>query len=154
IACPCALGLATPTALLVGTGRGAQMGLLIKGPEVLESTRRVDTIVMDKTGTVTAGAMSVSEEAVAEGVDRAEVLARAAAVEAASGHPMARAIAREGARAGALPEVTDFANAAGRGVSGTVSGAVVTVGRPAGDLPAGLAAAFAGGQAQGGTPVV
>jgi Cu+-exporting ATPase len=121
---------------------------------VLESTRRVDTIVMDKTGTVTAGVMSVSEVAVAEGFDRADVLARAAAVEAASEHPIAQAIAREGARAGALPEVADFANAAGRGVSGTVSGAVVTVGRPAGDLPAGLAAAFAGGQAQGGTPVV
>ena len=154
IACPCALGLATPTALLVGTGRGAQMGLLIKGPEVLESTRRVDTIVMDKTGTVTSGIMSVSDVAVAEGRDRADVLAKAAAVEAASEHPIAQAIAREGARAGELPEVTDFANTAGRGVTGTVDGAVVTVGRPAGDLPAALATAFTGSQEQGGTPVV
>ena len=154
IACPCALGLATPTALLVGTGRGAQMGLLIKGPEVLESTRRVDTIVMDKTGTVTSGIMSVSDVTVAEGRDRADVLAKAAAVEAASEHPIAQAIAREGARAGELPEVTDFANTAGRGVTGTVDGAVVTVGRPAGDLPAALATAFTGRQEQGGTPVV
>ena len=154
IACPCALGLATPTALLVGTGRGAQMGLLIKGPEVLESTRRVDTIVMDKTGTVTSGIMSVSDVTVAEGRDRADVLAKAAAVEAASEHPIAQAIAREGARAGELPEVTDFANTAGRGVTGTVDGAVVTVGRPAGDLPAALATAFTGSQEQGGTPVV
>ena len=154
IACPCALGLATPTALLVGTGRGAQMGLLIKGPEVLESTRRVDTIVMDKTGTVTSGIMSVSDVAVAEGRDRADVLAKAAAVEAASEHPIAQAIAREGARAGELPEVTDFANTAGRAVTGTVDGAVVTVGRPAGDLPAALATAFTGSQEQGGTPVV
>ncbi|MBB0968317.1 cadmium-translocating P-type ATPase [Dietzia aerolata] len=154
IACPCALGLATPTALLVGTGRGAQMGLLIKGPEVLESTRRVDTIVMDKTGTVTSGIMSVSDVTVPEGRDRADVLAKAAAVEAASEHPIAQAIAREGARAGELPEVTDFANTAGRGVTGTVDGAVVTVGRPAGDLPAALATAFTGSQEQGGTPVV
>ena len=154
IACPCALGLATPTALLVGTGRGAQMGLLIKGPEVLESTRRVDTIVMDKTGTVTSGIMSVSDVTVPEDRDRADVLAKAAAVEAASEHPIAQAIAREGARAGELPEVTDFANTAGRGVTGTVDGAVVTVGRPAGDLPAALATAFTGSQEQGGTPVV
>ena len=154
IACPCALGLATPTALLVGTGRGAQMGLLIKGPEVLESTRRVDTIVMDKTGTVTSGIMSVSDVTVPEGRDRADVLAKAAAVEAASEHPIAQAIAREGARAGELPEVTDFANTAGRAVTGTVDGAVVTVGRPAGDLPAALATAFTGSQEQGGTPVV
>ena len=154
IACPCALGLATPTALLVGTGRGAQMGLLIKGPEVLESTRRVDTIVMDKTGTVTSGIMSVSDVTVAEGRDRADVLAKAAAVEAASEHPIAQAIAREGARAGELPEVTDLANTAGRAVTGTVDGAVVTVGRPAGDLPAALATAFTGSQEQGGTPVV
>ncbi|WP_460490691.1 heavy metal translocating P-type ATPase, partial [Corynebacterium nasicanis] len=94
IACPCALGLATPTALLVGTGRGAQLGLLIKGPEVLESTRRVDTIVMDKTGTVTEGAMSVTDVTAAPGVDAAEVLRLGAAVEAGSEHPIARAIVR------------------------------------------------------------
>ena len=154
IACPCALGLATPTALMVGTGRGAQMGLLIKGPEVLESTRRVDTIVMDKTGTVTAGVMSVTDVHVADGFARDDVLAKAAAVESASEHPIARAIARAGSEAGSLPEVTDFANTAGQGVTGTVDGAVVTVGRPAGDLPADLQQAFAAAQEQGGTPVI
>lgn len=162
IACPCALGLATPTALLVGTGRGAQMGLLIKGPEVLESTKKVDTIVMDKTGTVTAGVMSVSDVAVAEGFDRADVLVKAAAVEAASEHPIAQAIARKGveslapngATAGTLPEVADFTNTAGSGVTGTVDGAVVIIGRPAGTLPADLQTAFSGAQDQGGTPVV
>ncbi|NLD86309.1 MAG: cadmium-translocating P-type ATPase [Actinomycetales bacterium] len=154
IACPCALGLATPTALMVGTGRGAQMGLLIKGPEILESTRRVDTIVMDKTGTVTAGVMSVTDVHAADGFDRDDVLAKAAAVESASEHPIARAIARAGAEAGTLPEVTDFANTAGQGVTGTVDGAVVTVGRPAGDLPADLHQAFAAAQEQGGTPVI
>ena len=154
IACPCALGLATPTALMVGTGRGAQMGLLIKGPEVLESTRRVDTIVMDKTGTVTAGVMSVTDVHAADGFDRDDVLAKAAAVESASEHPIARAIARAGSEAGSLPEVTDFANTAGQGVTGTVDGAVVTVGRPAGDLPADLQQAFAAAQEQGGTPVI
>ncbi|MGD7001651.1 heavy metal translocating P-type ATPase [Corynebacterium halotolerans] len=154
IACPCALGLATPTALLVGTGRGAQMGLLLKGPEVLESTKKVDTIVMDKTGTVTSGVMSVSQVTPAAGFERSDVLVKAAAVEAASEHPIAQAIAREGARSTALPEVTDFANTAGRGVTGTVDGAVVTVGRPAGELPAALQAAFTAAQNQGGTPVV
>src|SRR5690625_1151261 len=154
IACPCALGLATPTALLVGTGRGAQMGLLIKGPEVLESTKKVDTIVMDKTGTVTSGVMSVSQVTPAAGFERSDVLVKAAAVEAASEHPIAQAIAREGARSTALPEVTDFANPAGRGVTGTVDGTVVTVGRPAGELPAALQEAFTAAQNQGGTPVV
>ncbi|GLB64241.1 carbonate dehydratase [Dietzia sp. NCCP-2495] len=154
IACPCALGLATPTALMVGTGRGAQMGLLIKGPEVLESTRRVDTIVMDKTGTVTAGVMSVTDVHVAGGFAREDVLAKAAAVESASEHPIARAIARAGAEAGTLPEVSDFVGTAGQGVTGTVDGAVVTVGRPAGDLPADLQQAFAAAQEQGGTPVI
>lgn len=154
IACPCALGLATPTALLVGTGRGAQMGLLIKGPEVLESTKKVDTIVMDKTGTVTSGVMSVSQVTPAAGFERSDVLVKAAAVEAASEHPIAQAIAREGARSTALPEVTDFANTAGRGVTGTVDGTVVTVGRPAGELPAALQEAFTAAQNQGGTPVV
>ena len=130
IACPCALGLATPTALLVGTGRGAQLGVLIKGPEVLESTRRVDTVVLDKTGTVTTGTMTLQDAIPAGGTVRTELLRRAGAVEAASEHPIARAIA-EGARTelGALPEVTDFANLAGRGVRGTVDGATVQVGR-------------------------
>ena len=152
IACPCALGLATPTALLVGTGRGAQLGLLIKGPEVLESTRRVDTIVMDKTGTVTEGAMSVT--GVTAAADRADddVLAAAAAVEAASEHPIARAIVR--AARGEVAEVTDFRNLAGSGVTGTVGGHTVTVGRPVETLPGELRAAFDDAQEQGGTPVV
>lgn len=154
IACPCALGLATPTALLVGTGRGAQLGLLIKGPEVLESTKKVDTIVMDKTGTVTAGVMSVTEVTPAAGFDRQDVLVKAAAVEAASEHPIAQAIAREGARSTTIPEVSDFENTAGHGVTGTVDGAVVTIGRPAGALSAELQEAFTGAQELGGTPVV
>ncbi|MGO1949138.1 MAG: heavy metal translocating P-type ATPase [Mycobacteriaceae bacterium] len=149
IACPCALGLATPTALLVGTGRGAQLGLLIKGPEVLESTRRVDTIVMDKTGTVTSGEMSVSDVTGAPGI-----LARAAAVESGSEHPIAQAIVREAERAGDIPQVTDFDTTAGHGVSGTVDGEVVSVGRPAADLPDELDAAFRAAQDAGGTPVV
>ena len=152
IACPCALGLATPTALLVGTGRGAQMGLLIKGPEVLESTRRVDTIVMDKTGTVTAGVMSVTDVVPGEGVAAEDVLRWGAAVEAGSEHPIAAAVVRH---AGAsLPEVTEFSNLAGQGVTGTVEGRTVTVGRPAGPLPAVLQDAFAAAQEAGGTPVV
>lgn len=152
IACPCALGLATPMALMVGTGRGAQLGILIKGPEVLESTRKVDTIVLDKTGTVTTGQHALVSTTVAAGEDRAEVLRRAGAVEDASEHPIARAIAA-GAReeVGNLPAVADFANHEGLGVSGRVgagpgraaaepavdgsSGAdddeVVVVGRPA-----------------------
>ncbi len=152
IACPCALGLATPMALMVGTGRGAQLGILIKGPEVLESTRKVDTIVLDKTGTVTTGQHALVSTTVAVGEDRAEVLRRAGAVEDASEHPVARAIAA-GAReeVGNLPAVADFANHEGLGVSGRVgagpgraaaepavdgsSGAdddeVVVVGRPA-----------------------
>jgi len=138
IACPCALGLATPTALLVGTGRGAQLGLLIKGPEVLESTRRVDTIVMDKTGTVTEGAMAVTDVTAAAGVTPEEVLRLGAAVEAGSEHPIARAVVR---RAGDnLPAVSDFSNVAGQGVRGVVDAREVTVGRPAGELPAPLRA--------------
>ncbi|MGV9363702.1 heavy metal translocating P-type ATPase [Amycolatopsis sp. NPDC003731] len=123
IACPCALGLATPTALLVGTGRGAQLGILIKGPEVLESTRRVDTVVLDKTGTVTTGRMTLVE-------GDGEVLRLAGAVEAASEHPIGRAIAdaaRE--RFGALPAVTEFRSTPGVGVAGVVEGRVVSVGR-------------------------
>jgi Cu+-exporting ATPase len=131
IACPCALGLATPTALLVGTGRGAQLGLLIKGPEILESTRRADTIVLDKTGTITTGKMSLVDVAVAAGEDRGEVLRLAGAVEDASEHPIAQAIAR-GARdeLGGLPAVEGFANREGLGVEGVVDGHGVQVGRP------------------------
>ncbi|WP_127500361.1 heavy metal translocating P-type ATPase [Actinoplanes solisilvae] len=130
IACPCALGLATPTALLVGTGRGAQLGILIKGPEVLESTRRVDTIVLDKTGTVTTGRMTLAATLAADGEDQNEVLRLAAAVEAASEHPIAQAIADAGAARGPLPAVTGFKNLEGLGVTGTVENHDVLVGRP------------------------
>ena len=130
IACPCALGLATPTALLVGTGRGAQLGILIKGPEVLEATRAVDTIVLDKTGTVTAGRMTLVDTVPAAGQDRTELLRLAAAVEAASEHPIAQAIARAGGQRSPLPPVTGFANLEGLGVTGTVEGRNVLVGRP------------------------
>ncbi|RMI39538.1 heavy metal translocating P-type ATPase [Streptomyces triticirhizae] len=130
IACPCALGLATPTALLVGTGRGAQLGVLIRGPEVLESTRRVDTVVLDKTGTVTEGRMTLLSVATAEGENEAEVLRLAGALENASEHPIARAVAAEAAeRTGALPTPEDFANVAGLGVRGVVDGHAVLVGR-------------------------
>ncbi|WP_308010154.1 heavy metal translocating P-type ATPase [Mycolicibacterium fortuitum] len=130
IACPCALGLATPTALLVGTGRGAQLGILIKGPEVLESTRRVDTVVLDKTGTVTTGAMTLLDVITAAGEEPAEVLRLAGAVEDGSEHPIAQAIAK-GARekVGDLPVVEDFANVAGLGVQGIVDGHALVVGR-------------------------
>src|SRR4051794_26677880 len=126
IACPCALGLATPTALLVGTGRGAQLGILIKGPEVLESTRRVDTVVLDKTGTVTTGRMTLVDVVAGPEHDRAEILRIAAAVEAASEHPVARAIV---AAAPEVPAVDAFGNLAGVGVSGVVDGRTVQVGR-------------------------
>ncbi|QGU28795.1 copper-translocating P-type ATPase [Microbacterium oryzae] len=130
IACPCALGLATPTALLVGTGRGAQLGILIKGPEVLESTRRVDTVVLDKTGTVTSGRMSLVEVIPEPGVDRAELLRVAGALEQASEHPVAQAIARgAAAEVGQLPVAEDFANVAGRGVQGMADGHAAVVGR-------------------------
>ena len=153
IACPCALGLATPTALLVGTGRGAQLGILIKGPEVLESTRRVDTIVLDKTGTVTSGRMTLVDVVAEEGTDPAELLRLAGAVEHASEHPIAQAIARaalsgslsEPALSGSLsehgeaerdetrllPAVESFQNIEGRGVQGVVEGHAVLVGRTA-----------------------
>ncbi len=130
IACPCALGLATPTALLVGTGRGAQLGILIKGPEVLESTRRVDTVVLDKTGTVTTGQMSLLSVATA-GAEEDEVLRLVGALEDASEHPIARAIAaaaRE--RVGDLPAVEGFENREGLGVQGVVDGHAVVAGRP------------------------
>ncbi|MBK5219610.1 MAG: copper-translocating P-type ATPase [Thermoleophilia bacterium] len=130
IACPCALGLATPTALLVGTGRGAQLGLLIKGPEVLESTRRIDTVVLDKTGTVTMGEMAVVGIRLAAGADQGEVLRLAGAVEDASEHPIAQAIAAHAKRElPRLPAVTDFANHSGLGVQGVVDGHAVIVGR-------------------------
>ncbi|OLB74929.1 MAG: carbonate dehydratase [Actinobacteria bacterium 13_2_20CM_2_71_6] len=129
VACPCALGLATPTALLVGTGRGAQLGILVRGPEVLEATRRVDTVVLDKTGTVTTGAMSLVDIAPVDGVDGDELLRYAAAVESAAEHPIARAIAAAGPRP--LPPVTDFAALPGLGAQATVDGRTVIVGRPA-----------------------
>jgi Cu+-exporting ATPase len=129
IACPCALGLATPTALMVGTGRGAQLGILIKGPEVLESTRRVDTVVLDKTGTVTTGAMTLRDVVPAAGEDGDELLRLAGALESASEHPIAAAVARAAAERGALPAVTDFRNAEGLGVTGVVEGRPVVVGR-------------------------
>src|SRR5699024_6434082 len=123
IACPCALGLATPTALMVGTGRGAQLGILIKGPEVLETTRRVDTVVLDKTGTVTSGRMTLHRTVVAHGEDDAQVLHVAGALEHASEHPIARAIATAASdrSAAELPPVGRFGNLEGLGVTGTVT---------------------------------
>jgi Cu+-exporting ATPase len=131
VACPCALGLATPTALLVGTGRGAQLGILIKGPEVLESTRRVDTIVLDKTGTVTTGRMSVVDVALADDEDLDDVLGVAGALEAASQHPVARAIARHAAdRLPTLPSLSGFTTVDGLGAEGIVDGRAAVIGRP------------------------
>jgi Cu+-exporting ATPase len=130
IACPCALGLATPVALLVGTGRGAQLGVLIKGPEVLESTRRVDTVVLDKTGTITEGRMSLVAVHTAAGVEAGETLRLAGALEHASEHPIAKAIATGAAeRVGDLPEVEGFQNLEGLGVQGVVDGHAVIAGR-------------------------
>jgi P-type Cu+ transporter len=132
IACPCAMGLATPTAILVGTGRGAQLGILIKGPEVLESTRTVDTIVLDKTGTVTTGKMSLTDVAAAPGEDESEVLRLAGAAEDPSAHPIAAAIA-DGARRrlADLPPADDFASRNGLGVTAVIDGHAVAVGRAA-----------------------
>ncbi|PVU81401.1 heavy metal translocating P-type ATPase (plasmid) [Cellulomonas sp. WB94] len=130
IACPCALGLATPTALLVGTGRGAQLGILIKGPEVLESTRKVDTIVLDKTGTVTTGKMSLVHVVPATGVDATEALQLAAALEDASEHPIAAAIVAAAREAGiAVPAVEGFLSTPGQGVRGSIGGREVLAGR-------------------------
>ena len=130
IACPCALGLATPTALLVGTGRGAQLGILIKGPEILESTRKIDTVVLDKTGTVTTGQMSLMEVVPAPGTTAEEALALVGAVEDASEHPIARAIAAAAkSRLGSLPAVESFTNTQGLGVQGVVDGHAVVAGR-------------------------
>jgi Cu+-exporting ATPase len=131
IACPCALGLATPTALMVGTGRGAQLGILIKSPEILEQTRQVTTIVVDKTGTVTEGRMEVAALVPADGVPEDELLRLAAGAEDASEHPIARAIADRGReRLGALPAVEHFNNRAGLGVQARVDGHDVLIGRP------------------------
>ena len=162
IACPCAMGLATPTALLVGTGRGAQLGILIKGPEVLESTRVVDTIVLDKTGTVTTGKMSLADVAAAPGEDPGEVLRLAGAVEDASGHPIAAAIA-DGARqrfGQDLPAVEAFTSYQGLGISGVADGRAVAVGRAgwlesewAQSVPAVLAGRAAEAEAAGQTVV-
>ncbi|PSK65179.1 Cation-transporting P-type ATPase A [Micromonospora sp. MH33] len=160
IACPCALGLATPTALLVGTGRGAQLGILIKGPEVLESTRQVDTVVLDKTGTVTTGKMTLVEVLPAEGEDAADLLRLAGALEAASEHPIARAVAVGAAEAGPLPAVTGFANAEGLGVTGAVDGRELVVGRlrllreRGLDVPEEVVRAATGAEAAGRTAVL
>ncbi len=162
IACPCALGLATPTALLVGTGRAAQLGILIKGPQILESTRRVDTIVLDKTGTVTTGRMTLVDAHPASGVDVADLLRKAGAIEDASEHPVGAAIAA-GARdrVGDLPAVEAFGSTHGRGVQGVVDGAAVVAGRAswlASDwaitLPAELRAALDAAESAGQTAVV
>ncbi|MEV5968272.1 heavy metal translocating P-type ATPase [Kribbella sp. NPDC051952] len=160
IACPCALGLATPTALMVGTGRGAQLGILIKGPEVLESTRRVDTVVLDKTGTVTTGRMELVDVLLAPGQDRASVLRLAGALEDSSEHPIAQAVARAAtSEVGRLPEVEDFGNVEGLGVQGIVDGHAVLVGRTrlleewSQHLPEELAHAKEHAEAEGSTAV-
>ena len=160
IACPCALGLATPTALLVGTGRGAQMGILIKGPEVLESTRRIDTVVLDKTGTVTTGRMALVDVIPAPGEERDELLRLAGGLEHASEHPIARAIAAGAAdQVGDLPAVEDFQNVDGLGVQGVVDGHAVIAGRAAlladwaQELPAETARGKAAAEADGKTAV-
>ncbi|MDX3308126.1 heavy metal translocating P-type ATPase [Streptomyces sp. ME08-AFT2] len=160
IACPCALGLATPTALMVGTGRGAQLGILIKGPEVLESTRRVDTVVLDKTGTVTTGRMQLQDVFPAPGTDKDELLRLAGALEHASEHPIAQAIAAGAAgQVGNLPVPENFENVAGLGVQGVVDGHAVLVGREkllkewVIELPRELAEAKAAAEAEGRTAV-
>ncbi|MFH8799440.1 heavy metal translocating P-type ATPase [Streptomyces sp. NPDC017936] len=155
IACPCALGLATPTALLVGTGRGAQLGILIKGPEVLESTRRVDTVVLDKTGTVTTGRMTLQGVYAVEGTDEKQLLRLAGALEHASEHPVARAVAAGAEeRAGELPAVERFENVPGRGVRGRVEGREVAVGRLFDSLPEEAARAKEDAERDGRTAVV
>ncbi|MBA3417243.1 MAG: copper-translocating P-type ATPase [Geodermatophilaceae bacterium] len=161
IACPCALGLATPTALMVGTGRGAQLGILIKGPEVLESTRRADTVVLDKTGTVTTGRMTLLDVIPADGEDADEVARLAGALEDASEHPIAQAIAKGAVeRVGTLPAVEGFTNLEGLGVQGVVDGHAVLVGRTrlqqewSQSVPADLEHAKAAAEAQGRTAVV
>jgi P-type Cu+ transporter len=156
IACPCALGLATPTALMVGTGRGAQLGILIKGPEVLESTRRIDTIVLDKTGTVTTGTMTLLDVITANGEQPDEVLRLAGALEDSSEHPIAKAIATAARdKLGDLPSVVDFKSLEGLGVQGVVDGHSVVVGRRRLlDLPDELAKAMREAESEGRTAVV
>ncbi|GGX65950.1 heavy metal translocating P-type ATPase [Streptomyces hiroshimensis] len=161
IACPCALGLATPTALMVGTGRGAQLGILIKGPEVLETTRKADTVLLDKTGTVTTGRMTLLAVRTADGVSETDTLRLAGALEHASEHPIARAVAAGAAdRVGTLPVPEDFADLPGLGVQGVVEGHAVLVGREkllaewAMHLPAGLREAKDAAEAAGRTAVV
>ncbi len=160
IACPCALGLATPTALLVGTGRGAQLGILIKGPEVLESTRKIDTVVLDKTGTVTTGKMTLTDVITEPGTDRATLLRLAGALENSSEHPIAQAIAKGAVQeVGDLPDPEDFSNVEGKGVQGIVEGHAVLVGRDSlladwsQHLSADLASAKAAAESQGKTAV-
>jgi Cu+-exporting ATPase len=160
IACPCALGLATPTALMVGTGRGAQLGILVKGPEVLERTRRITTIVLDKTGTLTEGRMAVEDVVPADGWDRAGLLRLAGAAEAASEHPIARAISAYARDAGGpLPAARRFESHAGIGIDAMVEGREVVVGRPAllaedgVELDGALAERFAVEEARGRTVV-
>lgn len=160
VACPCALGLATPTALLVGTGRGAQLGLLIRGPQALESARRIDTVVLDKTGTLTTGVMAVRAVHPVAGVDAAELLARAGRLEAASEHPLGRAVAAAAGAGGGGGALTDFENHAGRGVSGVLDGVRVVAGRPAlvaescAPFPAELDALVEAVEARAAVPVV
>ncbi|WP_405412777.1 heavy metal translocating P-type ATPase [Streptomyces rubiginosohelvolus] len=161
IACPCALGLATPTALMVGTGRGAQLGILIKGPEVLETTRRVDTIVLDKTGTVTTGRMTLQTTHTTDTTTETEVLRIAGALENASEHPIAQAVATAATdTTGPLPTPEDFTNVPGLGVQGIVESHAVLVGRPrliadAGiSLPPSLSRALEEDEAHGRTAVV
>src|SRR5581483_5925296 len=140
IACPCALGLATPTAIMVGTGRGAQLGILIKGPEILERTRRITTIVLDKTGTVTEGRMRLAEAIPADGLSRSELLRLAGAAEDASEHPIARAVAdRAREELGELPNAEFFESRAGLGVEALVEGHRVLIGRPSFLAASGLA---------------
>jgi P-type Cu+ transporter len=160
IACPCALGLATPTALMVGTGRGAQLGILIKGPEVLESTRRIDTIVLDKTGTITTGTMTLLDVHTADGAPTSEALRIAGALEDASEHPIAKAITRAAReKFEDLPPVEDFANLEGLGAQGVVDGKAVVIGRErlladwAVPLPADLTAAMRQAESEGKTAV-
>ncbi|MDP0397623.1 heavy metal translocating P-type ATPase [Tsukamurella strandjordii] len=159
IACPCALGLATPTALLVGTGRGAQLGILIKGPEALESTRTVDTVVLDKTGTVTTGVMKLQAVHAAADETETDVLAMAGALEAASEHPIARAIAQAAQHRGTLADVEQFVNVPGLGVQGMVDDRAVVAGRPvlledwAMPLPDALRAEFDEAQRRGQTAI-
>ncbi|MFJ3928466.1 heavy metal translocating P-type ATPase [Streptomyces sp. NPDC090022] len=158
VACPCALGLATPTALMAATGRGAQLGVLVRGPQALERLRHIDTVVLDKTGTLTSGDMRVARVTVVPGgLDRDEVLLLAGAVEQGSEHPLGRAIvsfANRGHAGRRLPGVRDFAATAGRGVRGTVEGRVVEAGVPDGDLPAVLADALAAAREAARTPVL